>query len=269
MHERDRHRVILSAVQNRAIATVAELTELTGASEATIRRDISALGASEQLRRVRGGAEAIEPPQFPGLAGRPYEISAELRKAEKIAIARAAASLCAEGEPIILNGGTTTYELVHFLVSKRLKVLTNSIPIATHLMQHSQTQLLMPGGAIYREQNIILSSFQDDATGHFWAKRMFMGCYGLAPVGVMEVDPLLIRAEEKLMARADELIVLADSSKFENRSSLVLCPLERVHTIITDEGVSDRDATMIEAAGVRLVAVESGADGPKVPVTEI
>jgi len=269
VHERDRHRTILSAVQTGAVATVAELAELTGASEATIRRDITALHAGDKLRRVRGGAEAVEPTQFPGLAGRTYATNAGLRKAEKIAIARAAAEMCADGEPIIINGGTTTYELVHFLVSKKLKVLTNSIPIATHLIQHSQNQLLMPGGAIYREQNIILSSFQDDATGHFWAKRMFMGCHGLAPVGVMEVDPLLIRAEEKLMARADELVVLADSSKFENRSSLVLCALERVHTIITDDGVSDRDAAMIEAAGVHLVAVEARVDGAKFQDTVI
>jgi DeoR family ulaG and ulaABCDEF operon transcriptional repressor len=258
VHERDRRRVILSAVQDRAVATVADLVEMTGSSEATVRRDIAAMDAAGQLRRIRGGAEAIEPQQFPALAGRPYLVNAELRKAEKVAIARAAAAMCAEREPIIINGGTTTYELVHFLASKKLKILTNSLPIATHLMQHSQNQLLMPGGAIYREQNIVLSSFQDDATGHFWAKRMFMGCHGLAPVGVMEVDPLLIRAEEKLMARADELIVLADSTKFKNRSSLVLCPLERVHTLITDDGITDKDAAMIEAAGVRLVSVSTG-----------
>lgn len=258
MHERDRQRIILSAVKNRTVATVADLVEMTGSSEATVRRDIAALDASGQLRRVRGGAEAIEPHQTQTLAGRPYLENAELRKAEKVAIARAAAAMCAEREPIILNGGTTTYELVNFLVSKKLKIMTNSIPIATQLMQYSQNQLLMPGGAIYREQNIILSSFQEDATGHFWAKRMFMGCHGLGPVGVMEVDPLLIRAEEKLMARADELVILADSTKFKNRSSLVLCPLERVHTIITDDGITDKDAGMIEAAGVRLVAVSTG-----------
>lgn len=263
MHERDRRRIILSAVQNRAVATVAELVELTGSSEATIRRDIAALDVEKLLRRVRGGAAPVEQHPAAGLAGPTYAESAGLRRPQKVAIARAAAKMCADGEPIILNGGTTTYELVHFLAPLSMKVLTNSIPIATHLMHHSRIQLLMPGGAIYREQNIILSSFQEDATGHFWAKRMFMSCHGIAPVGIMESDPLLIRAEDKLMKRADELVVLADSTKFKNRSSLVLCPIDRVHTLITDSEISDRDAAMIEAAGTRLVVVEPNENAIK------
>ncbi len=258
MHERDRQRLILSAAQDRSIVTVAELTELTGASEATIRRDINTLDDEGKLRRVRGGAEALAPRQFPGLAGRPFAMNAAYSKPEKTAIARAASEMNEDGDPVIINGGTTTYEMVHFLAPKRLKVFTNSLPIANHLLAHSQNQLLMPGGAIYREQNMVLSSFQDDASGHFWAKRMFMGCQGIAPIGIMEVDPLVIRAEEKLMKRADELVVLADSTKFEGRSSLVLCPLERIDTVITDDKIGDRNAAMIEAAGVQLITVTPG-----------
>ena len=261
MHEKDRHRVILSAVQHRAVATIPELVELTGASEATVRRDVNALDADGRLRRVRGGAEALSPQQFPGLAGRPFTINAGVMQAEKAAIAREAAKLCADGEPIIINGGTTTYAMVHPLATMRLKVLTNSLPIANHLLAHSRNQLLVPGGAIYREQQIILSSFQNDAVSHFWARRMFMSCHGLAPMGLMEVDPLLIRAEEKLIDRAEELVVLADSSKFANRSSLVLCPLERIDTVITDDGVSDREAAMLEAAGVTLIVARTAEAG--------
>ncbi|WP_349361151.1 DeoR/GlpR family DNA-binding transcription regulator [Stappia sp.] len=267
MHERDRHRVILSALRDNAVATVSEISQLTGASEATIRRDIIALDAAGHLRRVRGGAEAITPVSVTALAGPRYEANAELRRPEKTAIARAAAALCKDGEPIILNGGTTTYEMVHFLAPKTLKILTNSLPIANYLMQHSQNQLLMPGGAIYREQNIILSSFKEDATGHFWAKRMFMGCHGIAPVGIMEIDPLLIRAEEKLMMRADELVILADSTKLRNRSSLVLCPLSRVHTLVTDDEIPDADAARIEAEGVQLIVTSAKAAASERPLS--
>ncbi len=260
MHEKDRHRVILSAVQDRAVATIAELVELTGASEATVRRDVNALDNDGRLRRIRGGAEALAPQQFPGLAGRPFKFNAGVMQAEKTAIARAAAALCDDGEPIIINGGTTTYEMVHSLATRSLKVLTNSLPIANHLLEHSRNQLLVPGGAIYREQSIILSSFQNDAVSHFWARRMFMSCHGLAPMGLMEIDPLLIRAEEKLLSRAEDLIVLADSSKFANRSSLVLCPLDRIHTVITDEGINDRDAAMLDAAGITLIVAQTGRE---------
>ena len=253
MHESERHRLILSAVQDRPMVTVADLVTLTASSEATIRRDIATLHVQKKLRRVRGGAESVSPPQFVGLAGRPFSVNETLNIAQKRAIARAAADLCQDGEAIIVNGGTTTFQMVHPLSTRRLQVFTNSFPIAEHLLRHSKNTVLLSGGAIYREQNIILSPFDDDGSRHFYARRMFIGCQGLGALGLMEADPLLIQAEQKLINQADELVVLADSTKFARRSSLLLCALSRIHTVVTDDGVTDRDAAMLDAAGVQLI----------------
>ncbi len=255
MHESERHRIILSAIQERPVATVPELVALTGASEATVRRDIATLHVQKKLRRVRGGAESIAPPQFVGLAGRPFSVNETVNIAAKRAIARAAVELCEDGDPIIINGGTTTFQMVHPLSARRCQVFTNSFPIAEHLLKHSKNTVLLPGGAIYREQNIILSPFEDDGSRHFYARRMFMGARGLGPLGLMEGDPLLIQAEQKLIDQADELVVLVDSSKFRNRSSLVLCPLARIHTVVTDDRIDDRAAQMLGAADIRLITV--------------
>ncbi len=259
MHEKERHRIILSAVQDRPVVTVGDLCDLTGASEATIRRDIAALHVQKRLRRVRGGAESITPPQFVGLAGRPYSLNETQRIAQKRAIALAAVALCEDGDPIIINGGTTTFQMVHPLASRRMQVFTNSFPIAEHLLKTSKNTIMLSGGAIYREQNIILSPFDNDVTRNFYARRMFMGAHGIGPLGLMESDPLLIQAEQKLIGQADELVVMVDSSKFGNRSSLILCPLDRVGTLITDDGIDDRAAAMIENAGVRLIVAEVAA----------
>ncbi|SPF81630.1 DeoR/GlpR family DNA-binding transcription regulator [Pseudoprimorskyibacter insulae] len=253
MHEKERHRVILSAVQDRPVVTVIDLCGLTGASEATIRRDIATLHMQKKLRRVRGGAEAISPPQFVGLAGRPFAINETINIKQKQAIALAAVELCNDGEPIIINGGTTTFQMVHPLATRRMQVFTNSFPIAEHLLKNSKNTIMLSGGVIYREQNIVLSPFENDVTRNFYARRMFMGAQGIGPLGLMEADPLLIQAEQKLIGQADELIVLVDSSKFEQRSSLVLCPLNRIDTVITDEGISDKTAALLEAADVKLI----------------
>src|SRR4030095_83188 len=106
MHERERHRIILSAVQERAVVTVQDVMEYTGASEATIRRDIAALDDQRRLRRVRAGAEAIHPAGT--LTARSFRQNQSLNLAQKRAIARAAVALCQEGEAVILNGGATT-----------------------------------------------------------------------------------------------------------------------------------------------------------------
>ncbi|MFZ3582759.1 DeoR/GlpR family DNA-binding transcription regulator [Loktanella sp. DJP18] len=267
MHEKERHRVILSAIQDRPVVTVIDLCSLTGASEATIRRDIATLHMQKKLRRVRGGAEAMSPQTFTGLAGRPFALNETINIAAKQAIARAAVDLCQDGEPIIINGGTTTFQMVHPLASKRMQVFTNSFPIAEHLLKHSRNTIMLSGGAIYREQNIILSPFDNDVTRNFYARRMFMGAQGLGPLGLMEADPLLIQAEQKLIGQADELIVLVDSSKFANRSSLLLCPLARIDTVITDDRITDRDAAMLEAADVTLIVTTPGSAAAQATAT--
>jgi DeoR family ulaG and ulaABCDEF operon transcriptional repressor len=256
MHEIERRRIILGEVADRPVVTVAQLVDLTGASEATILRDIGALHVAGQLRRVRGGAEALHPPQTVGIAGRPFSVNEGVNIDKKRAIARAAVELCNDGDSIIINGGTTTYQMVHDLARRRMQILTNSFPIAEHLLRNSKNTITVPGGAIYREQNIILSPFENDVTRNFYAQRMFMGAQGVSALGVMEGDPLLIQAEQKLINQADELILLLDSSKFAMRSSLILCPLDRVAAIITDDGVSQRDARMIEQSGIRLIVAE-------------
>ena len=258
MHETERHRIILSAVQDRPVATVPDLCSMTGASEATTRRDIATLHLQKRLRRIRGGAEAISPAPITGLATRPYSVSETIATRQKQAIARAAVALCDDGDSIIVNGGTTTFQMVHPLAGRRLQVFTNSFPIAEHLLKHSKNTITLSGGTIYREQKIILSPFDNDVTRNVWARRMFMGAQGLSPIGLMEGDPLLIQAEQKLIGQADELIVLVDSSKFANRSSLVLCPLARIDTVITDEGIPDKAAAMLEAADVTLIVAPSG-----------
>ena len=263
MLETERHRIILSAVGERPVVTVSDLCALTGASEATVRRDIAQLHVGKKLRRVRGGAEAINPTPFAGINAKPFAVTQTINIAQKRAIAQAAVDLCADGDAIIINGGTTTFQMVHPLTTKRLQVFTNSFPIAEHLLKQSKNTVLVPAGAIYREQNIILSPFDEDGSSHFYASRMFMGCRGLSPLGLMEGDPLLIQAEQKLIDQADELVVLADSSKFRERSSLLLCPLTRIHTVITDDGIEDRAAQMLEAAEIRLIVVEPATDRRK------
>jgi len=266
MHERERHRIILSAVQERAVVTVQDVMEFTGASEATIRRDIAALADEGRLRKVRGGAEAIHPAG--SLSARSFWQSQSVNQAQKRAIARAAVDLCHDGEAIIINGGTTTFQMVHYLTGHRLQVLTNSFPISDHLLKHSRCTVMVPAGTIYREQSIILSPFENDGTAHFYAKRMFMGAQGVGPLGIMEADSLIIQSEQRLMRQAEELIVLVDSSKFQNRSSLILCPLDRATIIVTDDGITDAARRMVEDAGIKLLiaAPESASDREESPL---
>ena len=257
MHELERQNIILSAVQEKPVATVAELVALTDSSEATIRRDIAALHMAKRLRRVRGGAEAMLPPTHSPLAGRPFSVNQTMHINEKRAMAREAVALCNDGDTVIINGGTSTYQMVHLLTNKKMQILTNSFPIAEHLLHHSKNQITLPGGTLYREQNIILSPFENDVTKNFCATHMFMGAHSVGRLGLMESDPLVIQSELKLIGQADKLVVLADSSKFDRRSSLLICSLERIDILITDDRINEQTIKMLEAANIQVIIADS------------
>src|SRR4051794_8486765 len=107
MHERERWQIILRALARQPVATVKDLAVLTGASEATLRRDIAKLADQGLLQKVHGGAQALRDNTAPSLATRHFETSRPLNLAKKRAIAAAAAELCTDGDSIIINGGTT------------------------------------------------------------------------------------------------------------------------------------------------------------------
>lgn len=258
MHDRERAFVILNMLRQQPVVYVSQIVEATGASAASVRRDIARLVEGGQARRVHGGVErrgADDQQNAAPLATRAFDVSQTLHGGAKRAIARAAVAMCADGEAIIINGGTTTFQMADFLRERHLKILTNSYPLAERLINESQNRVALPGGEVYREQKLIVSPFDDDAIQHYSASVMFMSAISIGPLGVIEGDPLIARAEAKLLRRAEKLVVLADSSKFARRGSLVVCPLARVDTLITDDAAPAEALDMLRAAGVKIMQV--------------
>jgi DeoR family ulaG and ulaABCDEF operon transcriptional repressor len=255
--ERERHRIILNLVEDRSVVSVTELVELLSASEATIRRDIGAMADRGELRRVRGGAEALRPRHQAHLAAVHFATEERVCFAEKRAIARAAVAMIEEGESIVISGGSTTYRMVEFLADRKLDILTNSFPIASELMLRSRNRITIPGGTIYAQQGMVLSPFPEDVTQHFCGQTLFIGCYGLNRFGLMETDPLVVQAELKLLRCAERVVVMADSRKLRQRSATVVTTLAQIAIVITDSGATPDELERLQAAGVQTVVVEA------------
>jgi DeoR family transcriptional regulator, ulaG and ulaABCDEF operon transcriptional repressor len=253
MIEAERRRIIKKLVDERSVVSLSDLVEILGASEATVRRDIGAMSERGQITRIRGGAESVRPRHEAHLVGSPFALSQGIAVAEKRAIARAAAALISPGDSLIITGGTTTYALVEYLPPENLDILTNSIPIVTQLLATSRNRVILPGGTIYREQNVVLSPFEDDSSNHFWAKTLFTGCFGLNRFGVMEADPLIVQSQTRLLRRCEQLVVMADSRKLRQRSSIVVISLEQISVLVTDEGATESDLEPFRGAGVRII----------------
>ena len=256
MREHQRAEVMRRLLAERGFLSIADMMAATGASAASARRDAGRLADAGLAERVHGGIQAVPNAQsiaLEPLATRAFDVSRAIHLDAKRAIARRAVQMCVDGDVIIVNGGTTTFQMSEFLRTTRLKVLTNSYPLAEFLIHETSIRVALPGGEVYRDQKIIVAPFDDDAIQHYSARLMFMSAMAIGPLGVIEGDPLIARAETKLLKRAERLIVLADASKFTTKGSLVVCPLTRIDTLITDDAAPKEALSMLRDAGVNVI----------------
>jgi DeoR family ulaG and ulaABCDEF operon transcriptional repressor len=255
MHATERERLILDSLRPSGFITYRELEAIIGASPATIRRDLARLEAEAQIVRVHGGAklpEAADTP--PRLLGTPFDLAITQNAEAKRAIGRAAAGLVTPGEGIMIDGGTTTLQMCPHLMGLRCQVLTNSLHIVNALLLQEGTGILVPSGSVFREQNIILAAAGEESMPRFHAPKLFMGAASVGAQGIMQADIVLVAAERRLIDRAEEVILLVDSSKFSSQSGTIVCGLEEIDTIITDACPVELVQTF-EKAGVRVLIV--------------
>ena len=260
MRERQRVEIVRNLLAAQGFLSIADLMAATGVSAASARRDAGRLAEAGYGERVYGGIQALggafsRRMAQASLETQAFDVSRTINIEAKRAIARRALEMCVDNDVIIINGGTTTFQMAEFLRNTRLKILTNSYPLAEFLIRETQNRVALPGGEVYRDQKLIVAPFDDDAIQHYSARIMFMSAISIGPLGVIEGDPLIARAETKLLRRADKLVVLADSSKFAQRGSLVVCPLSRVHAVITDQAAPVEALAMLRDAGVETIVV--------------
>lgn len=255
MHVRERHRTTLQVLSERGFVSVQQLTQLLGSSQATVRRDLEALAGAGKLRRIRGGAERAGQTRR-ALVGQPAFFAVHgKRLADKRAIAREAVARVAPGSSIIIDGGTTTFAMVEFLRDVDVRVLTTSFPVAESLLRATRAEVTLPGGSLLRDQQMVLSPFEEPVIDSYWAQQLFIGAQALTRQGLLQSDPLLVQAQRRLLSRTERVVVLADSGKFTARGSLALCRLDALSEVITDERVRDEDVALLERAGVEVTVV--------------
>ncbi|NIB43414.1 DeoR/GlpR transcriptional regulator [Pseudomaricurvus alkylphenolicus] len=261
MLEKQRQRLILDILDEQQFASVRSLSTQLNSSEATIRRDLIKMSRAKQLRKIRGGAEALPNTEHKAkrqhLSGSAFLADKEVQTDVKRLIAQKAVELCEDGESIIINGGSSTFMMGEFLADRQLNILTNSFVLAQELSDNSNNQITLPGGEIYRKQGIILSAFESDTIQYYHGSKMFMGTPGIGDYGVMESDPLLIRAEQKLRKQADQLIILADSSKLGKRSKFIFSPLSEVDILITDSNADEAMLDLFSSHGIQVLIAEA------------
>jgi DeoR/GlpR family transcriptional regulator of sugar metabolism len=207
-----------------------EVSAQLSVSEATARRLLAAAETEGMVERFWGGVRL------------PFSISsvherATTHLAEKKAIAATAADWVQDNETIILDGGSTTVQMVPHLSRKKIKVLTNSILIAQAFDQMrahaSGPEVLLTGGWLFQELGLLTGSETRETLRKYRADRLFMSVAGVADGFAWNHNPDVVETETTMLAQSQQAVLLIDPAKLNRVQLCRLCPLDRFDAILT------------------------------------
>lgn len=246
------------AVRQRKIREMLEVEEFLDmerlkaaleASESTIRRDLAGLETEGILKRVYGGAMAMQTRDH----ALDFAWQSEHLAAEKLRIAAVAANLVQENQTVILDGGSTVAAVARQLAGRSLHVITNSLPIAEVFGDSRQVEITLTGGYLYPRLRATVGPLCEQVLGSVTADMLIMGIGGVTEAGFSNSNTLIVGPELKMIQAARKLIVVTDHSKFGRGSVIHLAPLSEADVVISDTGLAPEYQEMLQAHGVEVM----------------
>jgi len=249
-----RRAIILKALTEHGSVQVNELVKQLGVSAVTIRNDLSTLEAQGLAIRNHGGAMPARTPPTEHTVPQKDAINHDQK--ERIGVL--AASLVKPGDNVIIDSGTTTISLARQLRdAQNVTVMTNGLNIAWELADAPGVDLILTGGLL-RKQSLSIQGLQAEACLQSYSfDKLFLGVDGFdLKFGVTTHHEAEASLNHKMVERARKIIVLADASKFGCVSLHRIVQLNRVHTVITDAGISRENRDGLQSAGIELLIAD-------------
>jgi DeoR/GlpR family transcriptional regulator of sugar metabolism len=240
-------------IQTQGFASLGDLSQQLRVSDSTIRRDLEFLEDQGDAKRTHGGVFWTGSPSNMLL----FEGRQDSLWDRKRNIAQAAADRIAENETILLDGGSTTYELARCLVGRSLQVVTNSLPVANLFASSDSADLILLGGYVHGRTGVSMGPFANQVLRQINVRRAVLSIAGADEAGYYNSNLLLVETEQAMLKAADETMIVADSSKFGHASLSRLCRLGEVQTVVTDDCLPALWQNRIRDAGVELVLAKS------------
>ncbi|XZE20237.1 DeoR/GlpR family DNA-binding transcription regulator [Pirellulaceae bacterium SH449] len=242
-----RREKILEMLRQHGFVSILDLRDVLEVSESTIRRDLEFLEESGEAKRTHGGVFSTGPSssvkQFGSRKGN-WDL--------KRAVAILAADQIEDHETILLDGGSTTYELARQLVGRPLQIVTNSLPVANLFASNDMVDLVFLGGFLHHKTGVTLGNYANEMLRSLNVQKAFLSVAGVNERGFYNSNGLLVETERTMMQCADRTIVVADSSKFGRSSLAMLCDWTRVHMLVSDDQLDSHWANVAEQTQVIL-----------------
>ncbi|NIF47850.1 DeoR/GlpR transcriptional regulator [Enterobacter sp. Ap-1006] len=244
-----RKQLILEQLQAEGQVLSKNLSRRFSISEDTIRRDLRELAAEGHLQRVHGGAL----PSSSAVAT--FSERKSLKTSAKVKIARKGAELISAGQVVMIDGGTTTSELIACLPDDlRITVVTHSPSVALGLVDKPFIEVILIGGRLYKHSIVTVGAAAIEGISNIHADIFFMGATGIHPeAGLTTGDYEEACIKRAFSGRAAETVVLASPEKINTASSFVIGDIGLINTVVIDSETDESWVNSMETRGITVL----------------
>ncbi|EBY0371298.1 DeoR family transcriptional regulator [Salmonella enterica] len=252
----ERREQIIQRLRQQGSVQVNDLSTLFGVSTVTIRNDLAFLEKQGIAVRAYGGAlicdsnnSGIEPS---------VEDKSSLNTALKRSIARAAVELIKPGHRVILDSGTTTYEIARLMRNHTdVIAMTNGMNVANALLEAEGVELLMTGGHLRRQSLSFYGDQAEQSLQNYHFDMLFLGVDSIdLERGISTHNEDEARLNRRMCEVAERIVVVTDSSKFEHSSLHKIVDTQRIDMIIVDEGIPVESLEGLRKSGIDVILVK-------------
>ncbi|MER5455626.1 DeoR/GlpR family DNA-binding transcription regulator [Micromonospora sp. NPDC002389] len=241
---------IMAALRRSGFLSVTDLAEQLGVSPMTVRRDLRRLAERGEAVLVHGGVSL--PPG--GAAGPSYLHRAQVNPEAKLVVGRAAAALVAPGDTIGVDSGTTAAAVAHCLPDDFDGCLvTHSVPVLAQMLGRPRVRVIGLGGEVLHENQAMVGFAALDLLQRMRVRMLFLGASAVDARGVYVRSEVELTAKHAVMEIADEVVLVADGSKFDASAPVRVCAFDRIDTLVTDVDLPPAVADAARRAGTRFV----------------
>lgn len=249
---KERRATILQLISQKNRVSISELKEMFNVSEVSLRKDLNTMHNARLLTRTRGGAMKIPDTE------RGYDIPISTKRYENVrekeGIGKLAASLINDGETILLDSGTTTFEIARNLHRfKNLTIVTNAINIALELQKYERFMVILLGGHVRASSLSMVGPLAESNIKSFYCDKLFLGVDSFSVnAGISTPNLEEANLNQTMISMSKEIIAVFDYSKCQKRSFAHICDLEDLDAIVSDRRFPSRLKPVLKKAGVQL-----------------
>ncbi len=251
-----RRKKIIELLNENGSVQVQQLSNLFDISTVSIRKDLKFLDQRGVVTRTYGGAflnsensETIESN---------IDLKEKLNVDSKCKIAQAAADMICEGDSIILDSGTTTIRIAEQLHDKEsITVITNDLGAINCIAKYSDVELLVLGGTLRHKSMYFYGTQAEKTLKDLHADKLFLGVDGFhMDKGITTHFEAEATLNQIMCRAASEVVVVADSSKFNKVCLYKIIEPSGVSKLITDSGISDEFKDNLISMGIDVIVVD-------------